>query len=165
MATMDAITECDGSPANFLDIPPSASVDRIRIAVDMLLQDSDVSGLLINVFGGGIMRCDAVADAILLSNTSSPISKPIVVRLVGTNAQVALQRLRDSLPVCHDSEDLATAAQQIVKLTRDQASRRSGDNKASKGSWWKRARRALVCLLYTSPSPRDGLLSRMPSSA
>lgn len=144
MATMDAITECDGSPANFLDIPPSASADRICIAIDMLLEDPDVNGLLINVFGGGIMRCDAVADAVLLSNKSNKIKKPIVVRLVGTNAQVALQRLRDSLPECYHSEDLATAAQQIVKLTADHANRRSSDSRSSRGSWWKRARRTLV---------------------
>jgi len=144
MATMDAIRECDGTPANFLDVPPSASVDRIQVAIEILLKDPAINGVLINVFGGGIMRCDAVVDALLLARKSGHMTKPVVVRLVGTNAELALQRLRTSLPECRYSSDLATASKMIVELTEQNANRRAGDKPREKLSWWKRARRVLA---------------------
>lgn len=110
MATMDAIVECGGQPANFLDVPPSTSVATLKNAIEIVTSNPDMRCLLINVFGGGIMRCDAVADAILLAHQEGPFEVPVVVRFAGTNAELAKQRLKASLPQIELADDLGDAA-------------------------------------------------------
>lgn len=119
MATVDAIVENGGAAANFLDVPPSSEVSSLTDALELLLSDSNINCLLINVFGGGIMRCDAVVDALLLVNQATEINIPVVVRLAGTNASLGLQRLRASLPQVHIADDLASAAKSCVALAAD----------------------------------------------
>ena len=82
----------------------------MRDALELLLSDSATECLLINVFGGGIMRCDAVVDALMLVNKSQEFKVPVVVRLAGTNASLGLQRLKTSLPGVEIADDLAQAA-------------------------------------------------------
>jgi len=116
MATIDSICENGGSPANFLDVPPSTAIARLQDAISLTLQDSRAVCLLVNIFGGGIMRCDAIADALLLVHRETPISIPLVVRLAGTNAELAKQRLSVSMPQARLVENLAEAAQLCCAL-------------------------------------------------
>ncbi|MBX2882807.1 MAG: ADP-forming succinate--CoA ligase subunit beta [Granulosicoccus sp.] len=115
MATMDAIVECGGQPANFLDVPPSTSVATLKNAIEIVTSNPEVRCLLINVFGGGIMRCDAVADAILLAHQHEPFKVPVVVRFAGTNAKLAKQRISASLPQIELADDLGDAAEKCSR--------------------------------------------------
>ena len=123
MATNDAIKFLGGEPANFLDLPPDSKVSRTRSAIELVLSNPGVKSMIINVFGGGIMRCDTIADAILLVNQSSPITIPLVVRLEGTNSKLANRRLRESLPKLILARNMAEAAEKAVECAT-----RSGTN-------------------------------------
>ena len=116
MATIDAIKYLDGESANFLDLPPDSKIARSRSAIEQVLNTPSVACLLINVFGGGIMRCDTIADALLLINQSAPIRIPVVVRFSGTNADLAKRRLRESMPQLFIAESMAQAAQKAVEI-------------------------------------------------
>ena len=84
MATMDTIKHFGGSPANFLDVGGSSDPKKVVSAFKLILKDSNVSAILINIFGG-ITRCDDIAKGILQSLDEMEVSVPIVIRLVGTN--------------------------------------------------------------------------------
>ena len=114
MATLDAIRHYGGRPANFLDLPPDSRVNRVVGALEVVLSNPNTKSLLVNVFGGGIMRCDTVSDAILLVNHSNPIRIPLAVRLSGTNSELANRRLRESAPAISLVSNLAEAAQSAV---------------------------------------------------
>ncbi len=129
MAIIDAIKQYGGSPANFLDIPPITQVDRAKDALNLLLADPGVESILINVFGGGIMTCDTIADAIILANRERPITIPLIVRLVGTNADFANRRLRDSGPEVTFAENLADAAKKAVDAA-------AAAKLSARRSWW-----------------------------
>lgn len=116
MATIDSISHIGGNPGNFLDLPPDSRVNRVVSALDLLLENPQLKCILVNVFGGGIMRCDTVSDAIMLVQNSRGIDLPLVVRLAGTNAELANRRLRESMPEVHLAKNLAEAAQQSVAL-------------------------------------------------
>jgi len=140
MATMDAIHAAGGVPANFLDVPPSTSVEHVRNALLLLLRDADARCLLVNVFGGGIMRCDAIADAILLTAATDKLPLPVVVRLAGTNDRLGRQRLRASLPDVYVTADLAGAVAKTVELA-GRAALPSTDR--PRQTWWRKVRRML----------------------
>ena len=116
MATIDAIKYLDGKSANFLDLPPDSKIARSRSAIEQILGNPSADCLLINVFGGGIMRCDTIADALLLINRSTPIRIPVVVRFSGTNADLARRRLKESMPQVFLAENMAQAAQKAVDI-------------------------------------------------
>ena len=116
MATIDAIKYLHGEPANFLDLPPDSKIARSRSAIEQVLSAPFVNCLLINVFGGGIMRCDTIADALLLINRSAPIGVPVVVRFSGTNADLAKRRLKESMPQIFITDNMAEAARKVVEI-------------------------------------------------
>ena len=126
MATLDAIRHYRGRPANFLDLPPDSKVNRVVSALEMLLANPRTNSLLVNVFGGGIMRCDTVADAILLVNHSKPITTPMTVRLSGTNSELANRRLAESMPDIFLATNLAQAAEAAVTAAAGGAISRTG---------------------------------------
>lgn len=113
MATMDMIKLAGGWPANFLDVGGGANVERIAKAFQILLKDPNVKVILINIFGG-IVQCDRVANGILEAyKRIGHIPVPLVVRLQGTNADLAAQILAESgLPIISATE-LAEAAQKV----------------------------------------------------
>ena len=118
LATIDAVKHWSGEPANFLDLPPDSRVVSVRSALEMLLSKPNVKSVLINVFGGGIMRCDAIVDAMLLINKEQPLNKvPLVVRLTGINSNVAIRRLKDVIPEINVVSDLSSAARLAVELS------------------------------------------------
>jgi len=90
MATMDLIKQAGGDPANFLDVGGTADAARVETAFRLILKDPDVKAILINIFGG-IVRCDRVAQGIVdaYKNLGDAIQVPIIVRLQGTNADIA----------------------------------------------------------------------------
>jgi len=90
MATMDLIKQAGGDPANFLDVGGTADAARVEAAFRIILQDTKVKAILINIFGG-IVRCDRVAQGIVdaYKNMGDAINVPIIVRLQGTNADIA----------------------------------------------------------------------------
>ena len=96
MATMDMIKLSGGNPANFLDVGGTANPERVEKAFRIILRDSNVRAILVNVFGG-IVRCDRVAKGIVQAYKNiGDIKVPIIVRLQGTNAEAASQIIRDS---------------------------------------------------------------------
>lgn len=118
MCTVDEVARAGGKPADFLDIGGGAKADHVRNAVELVLMDPNVKGLLFNIFGG-ITRCDEVAQGILEALESLQVNIPIVVRLVGTREAEGRALLKDTplIPV----ETMQAAARQIVQLVNQQS--------------------------------------------
>jgi succinyl-CoA synthetase beta subunit len=96
MATMDLIKQAGGEPANFLDVGGTADAERVEIAFNLILKDPNVKAILINIFGG-IVRCDRVAQGIVDAyKNMGTINVPIIVRLQGTNADIAKKLIDES---------------------------------------------------------------------
>ena len=97
MATMDLIKQAGGDPANFLDVGGAADSERVETAFRIILKDPNVKVILVNIFGG-IVRCDRVANGIVdaYKNMKDTISIPIIVRLQGTNSEIAKQIIDSS---------------------------------------------------------------------
>ena len=96
MATMDLIKQSGGEPANFLDVGGTADAERVEAAFKLILRDPNVKAILINIFGG-IVRCDRVAQGIIDAyKNMGTINVPIIVRLQGTNADIAKELLDNS---------------------------------------------------------------------
>ena len=115
MATMDIIQLNGGKPANFLDIGGGASKEKVATAFKIILSDSSVQVVLINIFGG-ITRCDEVVKGIIEVMQEGSIPVPIVVRLAGTNAAEGIRLLNNADVVTADT--LNEAAQKAVSFTR-----------------------------------------------
>jgi len=114
MATMDVIKLYGGEPANFLDVGGGASAEKVAAAFRILLSDSQVKGVLINIFGG-IMKCDVIATGVIEAVKQTKLAVPLVVRLEGTNVELGKKLLVDSkLPII-PADDLDDAAQKICK--------------------------------------------------
>jgi succinyl-CoA synthetase beta subunit len=116
MATMDIITLFGGAPANFLDIGGGAGAEKVAAALRVILSDSNVKVVLINIFGG-ITRCDEVARGILSALNEVKPNVPMVIRLVGTNADEGRRLLADAQMIT--AETLVDAAQKAVEIARE----------------------------------------------
>ena len=114
MATMDLIKLHGGMPANFLDVGGGASAETVTKAFKIILADSNVKAILVNIFGG-IMRCDIIAEGIITAVKEVGMSIPVVVRLEGTNVDLGKQMLRESGLNIISAENLTDAAKQAVK--------------------------------------------------
>jgi len=120
MATMDIIKLYGGSPANFLDVGGGATRERVTTAFKLILSDPHVEGILVNIFGG-IMRCDVIAEGVVAAAKEISLGVPLVVRLEGTNVELGKKILRDSgLPIL-SADNLADAAEKIVKAVAEAA--------------------------------------------
>ena len=117
MATMDIIKLKGASPANFLDVGGSATKEKVTEAFKIILSDSAVEGILVNIFGG-IMRCDIIASGVVAAAKTLSLSKPLVVRLAGTNVEEGKQILRDSGLKIIPADDLDDAAMIIVSAVK-----------------------------------------------
>ena len=114
MATMDLIKLHGGRPANFLDVGGGATKERVSEAFKIILSDSKVKGVLVNIFGG-IVRCDLIADGIIGAVAEVGIKIPVVVRLEGNNADLGAKKLRESGLNITPADGLTDAAEKIVK--------------------------------------------------
>jgi succinyl-CoA synthetase beta subunit len=113
MATMDIIKLHGGQPANFLDVGGGATKERVTAAFKLILSDSNVKGIFVNIFGG-IVRCDMIAEGIMEAVKEVGISIPVVVRLEGTNKDLGLQKLAESKLNIIAASDFTEAAKKIV---------------------------------------------------
>ncbi|WP_168464861.1 ADP-forming succinate--CoA ligase subunit beta [Wolbachia endosymbiont of Ctenocephalides felis wCfeT] len=114
MATMDIIKYYGAEPANFLDVGGGASKETVTEAFKIILSDSNVKGILVNIFGG-IMRCDIIANGIVEAAKEMSIKVPLVVRLSGTNFKEGKKILEESGLNIIAADELDEAAQKIVK--------------------------------------------------
>ncbi|NOZ41963.1 MAG: ADP-forming succinate--CoA ligase subunit beta [Alphaproteobacteria bacterium] len=120
MATMDIIKLKGGSPANFLDVGGGATRERVTEAFKIILSDSNVEGILVNIFGG-IMRCDVIAEGVVAAAREVSLSVPLVVRLEGTNVDLGKKILAESgLPII-SADDMGDAAEKVVNAVKEAA--------------------------------------------
>jgi succinyl-CoA synthetase beta subunit len=113
MATMDIVKLYGAEPANFLDVGGGATKERVAEAFKIILSDSNVKALLINIFGG-IMRCNIIAEGIISAAKEVGVNVPIVVRLAGTNFELGKKMLDESGLKIISADDLADAARKAV---------------------------------------------------
>ena len=120
MATMDIIKLYGAAPANFLDVGGGATKERVTAAFKIILSDPNVEGILVNIFGG-IMRCDVIAEGIIAAAREVSLSVPLVVRLEGTNVELGKTILaKSNLPIIA-ANDLADAAEKVVRAVQEAA--------------------------------------------
>lgn len=120
MSTMDIIKLYGGEPANFLDVGGGANKEKVTAAFKIILSDPNVKGVLVNIFGG-IMKCDVIAEGVIAAAKEVNLSVPLVVRLEGTNVEKGKELMANSgLPII-SADDLADAAQKVVKATEEAA--------------------------------------------
>ncbi|MDP2060507.1 MAG: succinate--CoA ligase subunit beta, partial [Flavobacteriaceae bacterium] len=114
MATMDLIKQAGGEPANFLDVGGTADAKRVEAAFRLILKDPNVKAILVNIFGG-IVRCDRVAQGIVdaYKNMGDAIKVPIIVRLQGTNADIAKELIDNSGLAVHSAIQFQEAADKV----------------------------------------------------
>ena len=119
MATMDLIKQAGGDPANFLDVGGTADAARVETAFRLILKDPNVKAILVNIFGG-IVRCDRVAQGIVdaYKNMGDAIQVPIIVRLQGTNADVAKELIDNSGLEVHSAVLFQEAADKVQEALR-----------------------------------------------
>lgn len=113
MATMDIIKQRGGSPANFLDVGGGANVETVKNGFRIILSDPNVKAVLINIFGG-IVRCDRIANGIIEAVKELDLKVPVVVRLAGTNADVAKKLLAESGVSIISADSFEDAAVKVV---------------------------------------------------
>ena len=115
MATMDLVKYYGGEPANFLDIGGSSNPEKVVNALRIITADPNVKAILFNIFGG-ITRTDDVANGIVTATKANPLKVPIVIRLTGTNEEIAMKILQENGFTA--SSDMDTAVQQAVALAK-----------------------------------------------
>ncbi len=113
MATMDIIKLSGGEPANFLDVGGGATADKVAEAFKLIVSDTNVEAILVNIFGG-IVRCDLIAEGIIKAVKEVGVKVPIVVRLEGTNVEQGKQILAESDLTITAADNFADAANKVV---------------------------------------------------
>lgn len=120
MGTMDIIKLHGGEPANFLDVGGGATKETVEKAFTIILSDTNVKAILVNIFGG-IMKCDIIAEGVVAAAQSLGIKVPLVVRLEGTNVALGKKILNESELTIIAADDLADAAAKVVAATKGEA--------------------------------------------
>ena len=115
MATMDIIQLAGGSPANFLDVGGGANVEQIRNAFRILMADTNVKAVLINIFGG-ILRCDVLAAGVIAAVRDLHVAVPVVIRMEGTNVEDGNLLLAESDLNFTTADSMGEAAERVVAL-------------------------------------------------
>ena len=115
MATMDIIKLAGGEPANFLDVGGGANAEQIKNAFRILMSDTNVKAVLINIFGG-ILRCDVLAEGVIAAVRDLGVPVPIVIRMEGTNVEKGKQMLRESGLNFTTADTMSEAAEKVVAL-------------------------------------------------
>lgn len=119
MSTMDIIKLHGGEPANFLDVGGSAEGEALTEALKLLNEDEEVRAIFVNIFGG-ILRCDALAGSIIEANRQNKFTKPMVLRLKGTNSDKAKEMIsgKEKELGIYYNEDFDSAAQLVCKVAK-----------------------------------------------
>ena len=117
LATVDILKQHGGEPADFMDIRPAATREQVASGFELLLDNPRIKAILVNIYGGGILRCDTVAEGIAAASRKSGLKVPMVVRLAGTNCEVARKVLvGQGIPVIF-AENMADAAAKVVQAS------------------------------------------------
>ena len=119
MATMDIIQHFGGQPANFLDVGGGASQEQVAAAFKIILQDRNVKGILVNIFGG-IMDCNVIATGIVAAVKETGLKLPLVVRLEGNNVEAGKKTLAQSGLTIISGDSMADAARKVVQAVTTQ---------------------------------------------
>jgi succinyl-CoA synthetase beta subunit len=117
MATMDIIKLAGGEPANFLDVGGGANAEQIRNAFKILMSDTNVKAVLVNIFGG-ILRCDVLAEGLIAAVKELSVQAPIVIRMEGTNVEQGKAMLAASGLNFTTADSMGEAAQKVVALSK-----------------------------------------------
>ncbi|CAN5879496.1 ADP-forming succinate--CoA ligase subunit beta [soil metagenome] len=117
MATMDIIKLAGGEPANFLDVGGGANAEQIKNAFRILMSDTSVKAVLINIFGG-ILRCDVLAEGVIAAVRDLGVPVPIVIRMEGTNVEEGKRMLQESGLNFTTADTMGDAAEKVVALGR-----------------------------------------------
>jgi len=120
MATMDIIQLFGEAPANFLDVGGGATKERVTEAFKIILSDPNVKAILVNIFGG-IMRCDVIAEGIIVAAKEVKLSVPLVVRLEGTNVEMGKEILAKSGLAITSADNLGDAAEKVTQAVKKAA--------------------------------------------
>ena len=115
MATMDIIKQAGAEPANFLDVGGGANAEMVENGFRIILSDSKVKGILINIFGG-ILRCDVLAQGVVQAAKKVQLSVPVVVRMEGTNVEEGRRILTESGLKLINATDLSDAARKVAEI-------------------------------------------------
>lgn len=113
MATMDIIKLYGGSPANFLDVGGGATAEKVTEAFKLMLRNPELQAILVNIFGG-IMKCDVIAEGIVMAAREVQLTVPLIVRLEGTNVKLGKQILEESGLTIISADNMGDAAQKAV---------------------------------------------------
>ena len=119
MATMDTIKLFGGEPANFLDVGGGATAEKVTEAFKIMLKNPGLKAILVNIFGG-IMRCDVIAEGVIVASKAVSLKVPLVVRMKGTNEEIGKKMLAESgLPII-SADTMEEAAQKVVAAANGQ---------------------------------------------
>ena len=118
MATMDMIQLAGGAPANFLDVGGGATADQVREGFKIILQDTRVRAIFVNIFGG-IMKCDVIAEGVLQASKEIRLQVPLVVRLEGTRVEEGRRLLQNSGLKIYSRPTIQEAAETAVRLAEE----------------------------------------------
>jgi succinyl-CoA synthetase beta subunit len=121
LATLDMIKDSGGEPADFMDVRPVATRDQVAIGIKMLLANPKVKAILVNVYGGGILRCDTIAEGLAATAKDVGLTVPVVFRAAGTNAEIACKLLADRGVRVILARDLGEAARKVVAAAKGEA--------------------------------------------
>ena len=113
MGTMDIIKHCGGDPANFLDVGGGANKEKVTAGFKIILQDPNVKGIFVNIFGG-IMKCDIIAEGVIAATRELGLEIPVVVRLEGTNVELGKELLKNSGLQLTTADNMIDGARKIV---------------------------------------------------
>lgn len=120
MATMDIIKLYGGNPANFLDVGGGATAEKVTEAFKLMLRNPKLQAILVNIFGG-IMKCDVIAQGVVMAARDVQLTVPLVVRLEGTNVELGKKILADSGLTIISADNMADAAQKAVNAAKANA--------------------------------------------
>ena len=121
LATLDAIGRAGGAAADFMDVRPVATREQIATGFRLILSNPEVRAILVNVFGGGILRCDTVAEGIAAAVRAHGLQVPLILRMAGTNMEIAKKTLvGQGIPVTF-ADDMAQAAELAVRAAKSGA--------------------------------------------
>ena len=121
LATIDILKDHGGSPADFMDVRPVATRDQIAYGFNMLLSNPRVKAILVNVYGGGILRCDTVAEGVAAACKKSGLRVPLVVRVAGTNREMAEKILVGQGIEVTFAGDISDAAAKVAAAAKREA--------------------------------------------
>ena len=121
LATLDMVADAGGKAANFMDIRTTASSLDVAYGLELLLSSPKVKVILVNVHGGGMQRCDTIAEAIGIAMRRAKAPKPLIVRMAGNNADFARTRLESSGIRFQEGVDMQDAVKQAVAIARRDA--------------------------------------------